>query len=64
MQQGDKVRNRATGDAIGTIRAIRPNGNILVIFDLFSLEGLPSEFSPASATRTLADLWETGKTNC
>lgn len=65
MQIGDKVRNRATGDAIGTVRAIRQNGNILAIFDLFSIEGLPGEFSPApdiAAERTLADFWQNGPT--
>jgi hypothetical protein len=58
---GDKVRNRATGDAIGTIRAIRANGNILAVFDMFSIEGLPAEFEPAADARTLADLWITGE---
>ena len=64
MQEGDKVRHRSAGDAIGIIRAIRPNGNILAVFDMFSIEGLSIEFEPAAdatAIRTLADLWETGE---
>lgn len=64
MKPGDRVRCRSNGDKIGTIRAIRPNGNILAVFDMFSIEGLSIEFEPATdpiATRTLSDLWETGE---